>query len=182
MACLNFTPFPNLETERLRLRPLSLQDEKEIFLLRSSEEVNKYIGRPRANSLEDARQFIERIKEGISQNQSLYWVIELKQEQGLIGTICLWNLSIEEERAEIGYELLPGYQGNGYMQEAVARVIRHGFETMQLKEIEACPRADNYSSVKLLVKNSFKRDVDADARISPEEKEQGMIMYSRTNI
>jgi ribosomal-protein-alanine N-acetyltransferase len=100
----------------------------------------------------------------------------------LIGTICLWNLSIEEERAEIGYELLPGYQGNGYMQEAVARVIRHGFETMQLKEIEACPRADNYSSVKLLVKNSFKRDVDADARISPEEKAQGMIMYSRTNI
>jgi hypothetical protein len=53
---------------------------------------------------------------------------------------------------------------------------------MQLKEIEACPRADNYSSVKLLVKNSFKRDVDADARISPEEKAQGMIMYSRTNI
>lgn len=182
MAWFRFTPFPALETERLRLRPLDLQDENEIFLLRSSEEVNKYIGRPPANSIEDARKFIEKIKEGVNHNQSLYWAIELKQAQGLIGTVCFWNLSIEDDRAEIGYELLPGYQGKGYMQEAVAGVIRYGFETMQLKKIEACPRVDNYSSVKLLVKNNFKRDIEADARMTPEEKALGLIMYSRTNI
>src|ERR1700739_2910268 len=99
-------PFPILETERLVLRQLDIGDENEIFQLRSDEGVNKFLDRPRANTLDDAKRFIEKIVKGINGNECLYWAITLKNEKKLVGTICLWNFSLENNSAEIGYELL----------------------------------------------------------------------------
>ena len=106
METINLTPFPNLSTERLTLRQLNLQDDNEIFFLRSDERVLKYLVIPKANSIEEARAFIHKINNG-----SAYWAICLKNETKLIGTICFWNISKEENKAEIGYVLHPGYQG-----------------------------------------------------------------------
>lgn len=162
MLQLNFTPFPDLFTERLILRQLNANDANEIFKLRSDEGVNKYLNRPKANSLEDAKEFINKINNAIQNNESLYWAIMFKENLSLIGTICLWNISKENYTAEIGYELIPDYHGKGIMQEAFLKVIEYGFENMKLKRIEAYTHTDNESSIKLLVKNNFKkiRDVD----------------------
>ena len=178
MTAYSFTSFPELETERLHLRQLSLNDEKEIYFLRSDPEVNKYLDRPRASSLEEARQFIQKINEGVSARECPFWAIHLKQKAGLIGTICLWNFCHEEKRAELGYELLPQYQGKGYMTEAMQKVIGFGIKTMQLKTIEAWCRADNRASLKILEKNKFKRDKKAEARMNAEEQNQGLVIYS----
>lgn len=57
----------------------------------------------------DALQFILTIKERTQNNQTFYWGISLKDQQNLIGTICLWNFSEDRKEAEVGYELLPDY-------------------------------------------------------------------------
>jgi [ribosomal protein S5]-alanine N-acetyltransferase len=181
MAVFSFTPFPGLETQRLYLRQLSLDDQKEIYLLRSDEEVNQYIDRPRAHSTEDAESFIKKITAGTKTGGYLYWAIQLKTGAGLIGTISLGNLSPEDERAELGYELLPQHQGKGYMQEAVLEITRFGFTIMQLKTIEAWSRAENYRSVKLLEKNNFKRDKNAEARMNADDRMMGIVVYSILN-
>src|SRR3982751_1592761 len=115
----SFTPFPVLTTTRLLLRRLSIDDAPEIFALRSDPIVNKYLERIKARSIEDAVDFIKKINFGIDADQSIYWAISFKGELGLIGTICLWNFSDEENKAEIGYELLPSYHGKGIMHEAL---------------------------------------------------------------
>jgi len=176
----NFTPFPVLVTERLILRQLSLGDENQILLLRSDEEVNKFLDRTRATSLEDARNFIVKINDNISRNESLFWGINLKNDPGLIGTICLWNLSVDENKAELGYEMLPAFQGKGLMQEAVLKILQFGFEIMQLRTIEAWLRADNSNSIKVLEKNNFKRDLPAENKMPAEEKLAGMVIYTLT--
>ena len=51
MLELNFSPFPELRTERLFLRKLTKNDAKEIFFLRSNEDVLHYIGREPAKSI-----------------------------------------------------------------------------------------------------------------------------------
>ena len=61
MLTNSFTPFPILKTERLTLRQLSVNDDKEIFALRSDKQVNKYIDRAPSNTIEDARKFIHKI-------------------------------------------------------------------------------------------------------------------------
>src|SRR5690606_2517771 len=101
-------------------------------------------------------EFIRKINKGIAENESILWGITLNENvQKIIGTICLWNVSIEENKAEIGYVLHPDFQGKGIMQEAVKAVIDYGLNTMQLDKIEASIHPENIKSIRLLEKYDF---------------------------
>lgn len=152
-----FNPFPVLHTEKLILRQLAISDDEEIFALRSDKRVNKYLDRQPANSIEDAENFINKISESIKRNESIYWAITLRSNKKLAGTICYFNFSDKNSKAEIGYELLPEYHGMGIMQEAIYKVLEFGVENLKLNRIEAYTYKDNKSSTKLLEKHGFKR-------------------------
>jgi ribosomal-protein-alanine N-acetyltransferase len=158
----NFTPFPVLETERLTLRQLRSSDDNEIFALRSNDHVNKYLGRRPSKSIDDAKAFIHTINENIRRNDSVYWAITLNGSDKLIGTICLFDFSDDNLKAEIGYELLPDRQGKGIMREATSKVIDFGIQHIGLNSIEAYTHSENQSSTRLLEKLNFKKDSTAD--------------------
>jgi ribosomal-protein-alanine N-acetyltransferase len=160
MLILNLKPFPHLATERLVLRELEKEDAAEIMVLRSDVKVNEFLDRPKSTTLHEALEFINKIKNVIAKNESVYWAIALKNNNQLIGTICYWNISKENDIAEIGYELLPGFQGKGIMQEAISKVILFGFDTMKLKVITALSAAGNHKSIQLLERNNFKLDTN----------------------
>jgi len=63
---LNFTPFPNLDIERLLLRQLTMTDDNEIFALHSNERNRKYLLRPKPKSIDVALKFIYKINDGIT--------------------------------------------------------------------------------------------------------------------
>lgn len=149
-------PFPELATARLTLRQLVETDDKNIFLLRSDERVNKFIDRPKAISIESAQAFIYNINDGIANDKWFYWAICLKDDIDLVGTICLWNFSKDRSTAEIGYELFPKFQGRGIMNEALKAVIEFAIEKLKLKKIIAFTHKENESSTKLLMKNNFR--------------------------
>ncbi|MEO7293048.1 MAG: GNAT family N-acetyltransferase, partial [Ginsengibacter sp.] len=90
--------------------------------------------------------------------ESLYWAITIKGNNSLIGTICLFSIDIEKDRAEIGYELIPKFQGYGFMQESISTVIKFVFENLRFKTITAALTADNSKSVIILERNNFKLD------------------------
>ena len=156
MPTRNSTPFPVLKTERLTLRRLAIQDDQEIFTLRTDRKINKYLGRQIANNIEDARTFINRMNENIDNNDSFYWAITLKDQSTLVGTICLYGFSDDHRSCEIGYELLTNFQGQGIMKEALEKVIDYAFHTMNVQRIEAYFHHDNTGSRRLLEKLSFR--------------------------
>jgi [ribosomal protein S5]-alanine N-acetyltransferase len=156
MIQIDFTTFPELTTKHFKLRQLSTGDENEIFALRSDDFINQYLDRPKANSLDDARNFIRKITDGIAKNESIFWVVTPKSEMKFLGTICLWKISKEEAKAEIGYELLPENHGKGIMQEVIPKVLQFGFEEMKLLTVEAELSPRNLKSVRLLEKNNFR--------------------------
>ena len=160
MGNRNFKPFPVLKTERLTLRQLASSDAYEIFALRSDPNVNKYLDREPAKSIDDAKTFIQIINENIQKNDSIYWAITLSNKDKLIGTICLFNFLDDNKLAEIGYELLPGYQGLGIMQEATSKVIDFGIQHIGLNSIKAYTHSENQRSTKLLEKFNFKKEND----------------------
>lgn len=160
MLDLNFTPFPNLTTVRLILRPLKIEDTNEIMFLRSDEKVNKFLDRQKARIIDDATNFIRKIEKGIVNNEWIYWAITIKNNDTLIGTICLFNIDVLNNKVEIGYELNPNFHGKGIMQEAISTVIKFGFDNLRIKNITAFPSADNVKSIKLLERNNFKFDID----------------------
>jgi [ribosomal protein S5]-alanine N-acetyltransferase len=165
MTDKNFTPFPVLKTTTLTLRQLSSSDDNEILALRSNDNVNKYLGRKPAKTIDDARMFIQTINENIERDESIYWAIALQETNKLIGTICLYEFSEDHCRAEIGYELLPDFQGKGIMQEAISAVIHFGFQHVGLHAIDAYTHSQNQSSTRLLDKFNFKKDSAADGNL-----------------
>ena len=88
--------------------------------------------------------------------QALYWGITLRDKNILIGTICLYGFSDENDNCEIGYELLTDFQGQGIMMEAVEKVIDYAFNTIKVKKIDAFFHRNNQRSIRLLEKFSFK--------------------------
>jgi ribosomal-protein-alanine N-acetyltransferase len=162
MTNKTFTPFPVLTTERLTLRQLVINDDQEIFTLRSDSEINKYLDRQIASTIDDARDFINRVNENINKNDSLYWAITFSGNNILIGTVCLFSFSDENDNCEIGYELLTNFQGQGIMKEALEKVIDYAFNTIKVQKIDAFFHRDNKSSVKLLEKFSFRNSNEPD--------------------
>ncbi|KGL60515.1 MULTISPECIES: GNAT family N-acetyltransferase [unclassified Polaribacter] len=57
----NFTLFPVLETERLTLRKMNLENATAIFGLRTNKEINEFIDREKLNNLSESRAFINLI-------------------------------------------------------------------------------------------------------------------------
>jgi ribosomal-protein-alanine N-acetyltransferase len=149
--------FPTLTTERLTLRQLLESDVQEIFLLRSDAIVNKYLDRQPSETVEGALKFIRKVNENFKNNEGFYWAITQTDNEKLIGTICLFGFSDELKKCEIGYELLPNYQGQGIMNEALNKIIEFTFQTLGLETIDAFTHKDNHSSTKLLQKFSFKK-------------------------
>ena len=158
MLSLKFDPFPSLSTVRLNLRRISDKDEEEVFFLRSDKEMLQFLDRDPAQSIDEARQWICTINEGIDDNQYIAWAITLKHDPKLIGTITFWNVQKEHYRAEIGYALHSRFQGQGLMQEAMMAVLDYGFNTMKLHSVEANVNPNNTRSIQLLERNGFVRE------------------------
>ncbi len=175
MLSRSFTPFPILTTERLTLRQLVSNDEQEIFILRSDREINKYLDRQISKTIDDARDFINKINENINKNDSLYWAITLGDKNLLVGTICLFNFSDEDGKCEIGYELLTDFQGQGIMKEAAEKVVDYAFNTIKVQKIEAIFHRDNQRSINLLEQLLFRNSNEYD-KTNPD-----LICYNLKN-
>jgi [ribosomal protein S5]-alanine N-acetyltransferase len=152
----NLSPFPELTTKRLVLREINLADAPLIHELRSDPVTNALIDRKNSSGIEDALLFIDRIKNNVERNECIYWVICFENASNLIGTVGYWNFDLPTKTAEIGYELLAGFRGQGIMSEVLPRIIKFGFEQMKLKSITAFPSEQNTSSVKLLGRFGFR--------------------------
>lgn len=159
MLALNFTPFPELRTERLLLRRLTNDDGPQMLFLRSDDRVMRYIDREKTKTLEEAVDFIERVNKLADANESILWGIALLDDPGtLIGTICYWRMMPEHDRSEVGYVLHPVHWNKGIMKEALLAVIRYGFEEMKLHSIEAHINPENIASGKVLENTGFVRE------------------------
>ncbi|MBC7874527.1 MAG: GNAT family N-acetyltransferase [Ferruginibacter sp.] len=176
----NFTPFPELITERLLLRKLTPDDAPAIFILRSDERVLRFIGREPAASLNEAGEFIERIDRSAGANEAILWGIVMQDDPGtVIGTICYWRLQPENYRAEIGYALHPDHWRKGMMKEAIRKVLAYGFDVMKLHSIEGRISKENAASAAILEKTGFVKEAHLKEEFFFRGKFLDTIIYSR---
>ena len=158
MLIINFSPFQNLETNRLIFRRIYSSDAQQILALRGNPQAMKYIPRPLAITIEDALQHIAVIDSKIENNEGINWAITLKDDPKLIGIIGHYRIKPEHFRSEIGYMLLPEYHGKGIMTEAIKAAVDYGFYQMKLHSIEAVLDPRNKASEMVLQKNGFVKE------------------------
>jgi [ribosomal protein S5]-alanine N-acetyltransferase len=176
----NFTPFPELITERLLLRKLTPGDVPAIFILRSDERVLQFIGKEPAASLKEAEEFIERIDNTLASNEGILWGIVMRDDPTtVIGTICYWRLQPENYRAEIGYALHPDHWRKGIMREAIVKVLAYGFDIMKLHSVEGRINKENVASAATLEKTGFVKEAHLKEEFFFRGKFFDTIIYSR---
>ncbi|MEC2303066.1 GNAT family N-acetyltransferase, partial [Bacillus cereus] len=129
--------FPKLETERLRLRELTLLDAETMFQYFSKESVIRYFGMDSFENIEQAKTTIQTFKNRYEEGSVFRWGIEKKGTGQLIGTCGFHLINNNHKRAEIGYELDDTYWGQGYASEALQAILAYGFEMLQLIRIAA---------------------------------------------
>jgi len=150
--------FPPLETERLILRQLTLDDADFVFRHFSDPMVCQYLmDEPSLTEYAQAEQIIRFFlePEGKTHNR---WGLVRKTDHQLIGTCGFHHWEKQYFRAEIGYDLSPDAWGHGYMTEALRAVIPHGFERMGLNRIDALVYIGNDRSARLVQKLGFKQE------------------------
>ncbi|MCX7877052.1 MAG: GNAT family N-acetyltransferase [Ignavibacteria bacterium] len=151
-----FRNLPALETERLRLRKLSLRDATDIYEYASSPEVSEHVSWEYHRDISDSVRFLRTIVQQYESGLPSPWGIVLKNERKLIGTIGFHTYSPENFYGEIGYALSNRYWNNGYMTEAFKEVLRFGFEVLKLNRIEATCKPMNIRSERVMIKCGLK--------------------------
>lgn len=150
-----FSDFPDLQSVRLDLKAISLEDASDIFDLRVNPAILQYIDRKQPEDIDAAKSFIKYVNDGFSNQELIFWGIRLRSTNQLIGTSSLWHFTDDKSEAEVGYELHPSYWGHGFASEALIEIIKFSFEILKLKKLEAFTHRDNIASRHLLIKNKF---------------------------
>jgi ribosomal-protein-alanine N-acetyltransferase len=76
-------------------------------------------------------------------------------EPVLCGSIGFKGPPDEQAIVEIGYSVLPEFQGQGLATEMVAAIVKWAEHQPQVKRIEAETNIDNKASIRVLEKNNF---------------------------
>ena len=153
-----FKSSPEFESERLLFRKILLSDANDLFLIRSNDDVMKFMDVIRFESIADAEKMIQSVEESYKNETGINWDIVEKRSNNFIGYFGFWRMIPEHCRAEIGYALKREYWGKGYMYETINRMVKFGFENMKLHSIEANVNPENEKSKKVLEKIGFKKE------------------------
>ncbi len=154
--------FPILQNQLLLLRQPGMEDVDRLFTIRTNQEVNRYLDRKPPSTLSDVVDFVSKINHSVDAGESFYWVICFQNDQHLAGTICLWNISWKDARAEIGFELDPAWHRKGIMASSLNLVLKFAFESLNLQVIDGWVHPSNIASIRLMEKYGFRRDRDAE--------------------
>ena len=140
-----------IETERLFLREISLDDKEDMFRLNSDPRVLKYTGEPAVRSVEEMEKAIAR--RSIEYKECGYgrWATILKDGKRFVGWAGLLYLP-EFDETDLGYRFLPEYWGLGIATEASRAILDYGFRVLKLERIVAIAMKEHKASIRVMEK------------------------------
>ncbi|MEK7830054.1 MAG: GNAT family N-acetyltransferase [Acidobacteriota bacterium] len=143
-----------LETERLRLRRLSVEDAGFILRLLNDPAFILNIGDKGVRTLNDACSYI--VNGPIASYQKFgfgLWLVETKDSAEPVGICGLLKRDTLED-IDIGYALLPEFSGKGYAVESASGVMDYA-KTLGFSRVVAIVNPDNEPSIRVLEKIGF---------------------------
>jgi RimJ/RimL family protein N-acetyltransferase len=145
-----------IETDRLVLRWLTIDDAEFILKLVNDPAWLRFIGDKGVRTLEDARDYILKgpVDMYMQHGFGLY-LTELKSGGTPIGICGLLKRETLDD-VDIGFAFLPEFREKGYGFESADAVMAHGKQAFGLKRLVAITSAENEASIRLLEKLGLK--------------------------
>ena len=147
----------SIETNRMILRPIAIEDCELVFNYRSDKEANLYQSWI-PNSIVEVRSFISKNPTQINIPDTWFQLVIIrKQDNQVIGDIGLHFLN-DNHQAEIGITLSKHSQNQGYATEALRSVLSYLFSDLKKHRIIASIDPNNVSSMRLMNRLGFRNE------------------------
>ncbi|HEX9827858.1 MAG TPA: GNAT family N-acetyltransferase [Flavobacteriaceae bacterium] len=168
---------PIAETNRLLISKITLKDAKFFLELVNSPHWLKYIGDRHLKTVKDSKTYLQNgtIKSYADFGFGFYKLQYKKEGNKPIG-VCGLIKRKQLDDVDIGFALLPEYEGKGFGHEASVTILKLAKETFNLKKVVAITQPNNTSSIKLLEKLglSFEKSV------KPFEDGEELLLFAKT--
>lgn len=145
-----------LETERLILRPFTVNDANHMYCnWASNDKVTKFLTWPTHQSADISSMVISSWIDGYQSLANYQWCIEYKENHQAIGSFGVVHLEENIQAVEIGYCIGEDYWNKGITSEAFEKVIHFLFQEVECNRIYARHDVKNPNSGKVMIKSGL---------------------------
>ena len=168
-----------LETSRLVLRKLTINDAKESFEnWASDDKTASFVTWTTHKNVEETTKLFDMWEKQYSDN-TYRWIVELKDSKEIIGVIDLVHNSVSNKVGEIGYCYGSKYWGQGYATEALKVVISYLINECDYYLVEAKHMESNPRSGRVMQKAGMKYETRLKARMLDKQNVRNdLLIYS----
>ena len=147
-----------LESERLLLKPIQIENAIDVFEYRSDTDINRFLNFV-PQTIQDVESFIGKNPKEFNNPESWFQlVIVEKTTNKVIGDLGVHFFGNENLQVELGYTLNKKYHGKGYASEVMKMIVDYLFDKYNKHRIIASVDPDNKKSIKLLERAGFKKE------------------------
>jgi ribosomal-protein-alanine N-acetyltransferase len=169
---------PNLDTDRLRLRPFTLSDAAAVHTLAGAREVaTTTLNIPHPYPEGTAETWIDGHAAAAAAGTGYIWAMVRKADELLMGGISLW-VNATHQRGELGYWLGVPFWNQGYTTEAARRVVEFGFTELGLHRIQAGCFPRNVASARVMEKAGLIYEGLLRGYVRKEDRFEDVAMYA----
>ena len=169
---------PDIETDRLLLRKLTIRDATAMYEYMQRPNVAQYVLWEAHTSISDTRAYIRYMLRKYRLGDPASWGIAWKPTGNIIGTIgYMWH-NVEHSSVELGYSLNDEYWNAGIMTEALHAVIDYTFRQKRINRIEAQHETRNPASGRVMQKCGMQREGTLRARLCNKGEYVDVDLYA----
>jgi RimJ/RimL family protein N-acetyltransferase len=146
---------PTFVTDRLRVRPFRGGDLEVLHAMYGDADNLRFWGTAPNADLAVTRRML-RWHISYRPRHYVMWAVEEKKSRKVAGMVNYHRRDLREKRVDMGWLLLPAFQGKGYMAEAGRAVLRHVLDDLGVHKVEAQIRHENKPSAALARRLGFR--------------------------
>lgn len=169
-----------LETTRLKLRPLEMQDAQRLTELVDEDVAANTLSFMYPFPLEAAQERIQKLMDAAAEDFAYSFAVFLKSDGVMVGNAGIFRETDNPEKeAGIGYFVGREFRGHGYATEATKRIIQFGFEQMGVDQISACYFTFNPASRRVMENAGMQFDKFCSTEKNGENIDSGWCKIDR---
>jgi RimJ/RimL family protein N-acetyltransferase len=147
-----------LETERLSLAPLTLEDAPLVYPFMSDPEVMAHWDRAAIEDPDEVAATVAAQVAEMDERRAMYWGMRQTKTGWFVGYCELVDLDWRHYRGELGFIITRDAWGRGYATEAAAALLAYCASSLGLKRMIARTHVGDGRAEKVLLKLGFEQE------------------------
>jgi len=140
--------------KKVTLRNQRISDAKKFFDILNNDKFIFFSSRPK--SIKEEKEWLIKSSKNKKDNKEYHYAILFNNE--LVGGIGIKIDQRQKHIGEIGYFIDENYWGNGIAPKAVKLVEKTAFQKLKLKRIEIRMNPKNKASIRVAIKENYKKE------------------------